>query len=327
MCGSTISVDCVPQTSTSLAEQVEISLYHLIVRVNLESSFILRDGLGDALEFAKGISSSHSHSQVHLLETFEVWSFRVEPTSEVFDQADGLIALRHDPIELVLGEEAGDFVDIDANIVQSSGLSGHSESLLVEFERLGKLLLLEQLIRFVLILAESDDVKLFLDKLQGLARLRLAWLQKHDSVQIDLGLLVVLLSHVGFRPAKEQFALEGVLSASGERLGLGLEHLDDFKGLRRRLDCIIVVVSHHVDESDVAERVLVRRILLQGLVVLFKCAIKVLGVEKSITLELDLLRRLSVPDNGQVVLQTAALALPDDLRVNWAGKHFLEVSD
>lgn len=90
---------------------------HLVVRVDLESPFVLSDGFSDPLQFAKGVTSSHSYSQVHLLKTFEVGAFRIEPCSEVFDQADSFIALGNDPIKLVLGEKAGDFVDIDADIV------------------------------------------------------------------------------------------------------------------------------------------------------------------------------------------------------------------
>jgi len=117
------------------------------------------------LKFTKGITSSNGDSEIHLFESFQVGAFGTEAIFEVLDQADGLVALRDDSIELVLGQKAGDLVDVDADVVQGGGLASHSQSFLVQLQSRGELLFLEELIRLVFVSDESHFVKLFLDNL------------------------------------------------------------------------------------------------------------------------------------------------------------------
>ena len=68
-------------------------------------------------------------------------------------------------------------------------------------------------------------------------------------------------------------------------------------------------MSHQVNDSDVGESVLIAGVFFESLLVLFEGSIEVLLVKESITLEFDLLRKLSVLDQDQVSLELVYLEL------------------
>ena len=100
-----------------------------------------------------------------------VGALRLEPVFVVLDQADGLVTFGDDSVKFVLRQEAGNLVDVDANVIQGGCLTSHFKSFLVEVEGGGELTLLQQLVRLILVLAEGDHIELLLDDLEGLGRL------------------------------------------------------------------------------------------------------------------------------------------------------------
>ena len=103
--------------SPSLAKQVQISLNSSITGIDLEGPLVLSDSLTHPLQLTKGISTTYSHTKVHLLEPFGVGTLRIEAVLEVFDQPDCLVTFLDDAVKLVLSQKTRNLVDINANVV------------------------------------------------------------------------------------------------------------------------------------------------------------------------------------------------------------------
>jgi len=256
---------------SSPAQDVKIPLNSCIARVNLEGPFVLGDGVSDACELSQSVSSADSHSQVHLLQALSISALRVEPILEVLDKSNRFVAFRNDSVKLILGEETGDFVDINANVVESCGLSCHFKSLVVKLQSFLEITLFKQLIGFIFVLSKSYLVKFFLDNLKCLHSFTKLRLHNKYSIEVDLCLFIVLLRHVGFLSAHKKFDFQLVLT--GERLCLVLESINDFNGSRAILDRLIVVILHHVDGANVGDGILIVWVFFERLLVLLQSTI------------------------------------------------------
>jgi len=134
--------------------------------LNFECAFILRDRFTHALQFAQSVATAYSHSKVHLFKTFSVSAFRIKAVFEVLYQANRFITLLYHAVKFILCEQACDLVDVDSDIVQSCGFSSYAKSLLVKLESWRKISLLQKLVGLVLVLGESELVKLLLYELE-----------------------------------------------------------------------------------------------------------------------------------------------------------------
>ena len=170
------------------------------------------------MQLSKCISTPNSDSQIHLLESFSICTLWSESSLEVLNESNCFIALSDNAVQFVLSQQARNFVDIDANVVERGCFSSDAQGSFIKLKRLYEVFLLQEFVGLVLVLGESDLVKLFLNDFEHLRGLLVLRLEQKNLVKISFGLFIVFESVVRLGSSQENLAFERILFA--ERFGL-----------------------------------------------------------------------------------------------------------
>ena len=278
-----------------------------IARIHLLSALVLGDRLRDLAHLAEGGCLPDRDAQLHLSHPLRLISGvpAVVPVLVVAEQSSRVVALDDDLRVALAGQEAGDLVDEDGDVVESGRLPRDLEALLIHLQSFGELLLLEEVVCLGAVLLEPDGAELLLDALLGSPGGAIVLVKEHGAVKVGLRLLIFLLDLVALGTALQQLHLEHVVVL--ECAGVRVEGLNDAQRSLRHLKALVVISSLEIDHAHVGEGVLVGRVDLDGLLVRGERLGEHVARKVDVTLQLHVHRFLATLDHLGVALDPLKL--------------------